>query len=106
MEAYSSSPRTLPVAVGGLVGHVFPPGDRRFLGGFTGFVHVDAAEPRYVGGLVGHASHPETRRPVGGCVGFAALGPSHDQHPSRLRERAHRRAHARWGEEALEGAPA
>ena len=73
MEAYSPSLHTLPVAVGGLVGHIFPPGDGRFVGGCTGFVRLDKAERVYVGGLAGHVFHPGLRRFVGGCVGFAGL---------------------------------
>jgi len=106
MEAYSPSLHTLPVAVGGLVGHIFSPGDGRFVGGCTGVVRLDKAERVDIGGLAGHVFHPGPRRFVGGCVGFAGLAPHHAQPASRLHDRAHRRAHARWGEEALEGAPA
>jgi hypothetical protein len=106
MEAHSSSLPTLPFAVGGLVGHIMPPGDGRFVGGCMGFVRLDSAEHRYVGGLAGHAFHPGLRRFVGGCVSFAGLSPHHAHPGSRLHDRARRRAHARWGEEALEGAPA
>lgn len=106
MEAYSLSLRSVPVAIGGLVGNVFPPGDGRFVGGCIGFGHLDTTERRYVGGLVGHASHPGPRQFVGGCIGFARLAPYHALPGSRPQGRVHRKAHARRGEEALEGAPA
>jgi hypothetical protein len=70
-----------------------------------GFVRFQE-QGRYVGGLVGHVSHLGPRRFVGGCVGFVAVGAHQAQVGSRLDERPHRKALARWGEEALEGAPA
>jgi hypothetical protein len=74
MEPYSSSTKTLPVAVGGLAGHIFPPGDGRFVGGCTGFVRLGSAERRYVGGCVGHVAGLGRRQFVGGCAGYREPG--------------------------------
>ncbi len=105
MEAYSSSVDLLPVVVGGLVGHIFPPGDGRFVGGCAGFVRLDAGR-RYVGGCVGHVSQPGTRRFVGGCAGFVGTDAYHTPSSTRVRDRAHRELPTSWGEDALEAAPA
>jgi len=106
MEAYSSSVDMLPVAVGGLVGHIFRPGEGRFVGGCTGFARIDGAEHRHVGGCVGRIVQLELGRFLGGCVGFAGPGAYHAERRRQLRDRAHHEALAKWGEEALEAAPA
>jgi hypothetical protein len=75
MEAYSSFAEVLPVAVGGLAGHVFPAEDGRFVGGCLRFVRLDKSRRRYVGGCVGHVVAIERRRFVGGCVGHCEPHP-------------------------------
>jgi len=105
MEVYSSSVDMLPVAVGGLAGHIFPPGNGRFVGGCTGFVRLDEAGHRHVGGCVGRIVQVELGPFLGGCVGFARPGIYHAERRGRPHGR-HHEALAKWGEEALEAAPA
>lgn len=106
MEAYSSSVDMLPVVVGGVVGRILPPGDGRLVGGCVGFVRVNGAEHRYAGGCVGHVVQFAPGRFVGGCVGVVGLDTHRAQVDGRLHKRAHREGPVRWGEEALEAAPA
>jgi len=105
MEAHSSS-FAMPVAVGGLAGHVFPPGDGRFVGGCVGFVKLNYAERRHVGGCVGNVSLPGDGRFVGGCVGLIPSGAYLAQPGSHPHARAHRELRVTWREGALEGSPA
>lgn len=106
MEAYSSSVDMRRVAVGGLAGHIFTGGNRRFVGGLAGSVWLDESEPRHVGGCVGYVSRPAERRYVGGCVGHSWDDAERVQFSKRTHGPAHPEAATRWGEEALEGAPA
>jgi hypothetical protein len=106
MEAYLHSVDMLPVAVGGLAGHTFPPGDGRFVGGCTGFVRHEKGEHRYVSGCVGRIGQPEFQRFVGGCAGFAGLRAFQVARRSQVHDRAGHEARAKWGDEALEAAPA
>jgi hypothetical protein len=104
MEAYSPPVDMLPIAVGGLAGHIFPPGAGRFVGGCAGFARLAEADRRCVGGSLGHVSQPGPRRFVGGCAGFVQLGTFHAT--SRLESHVRRTPRITWDEEALEGAPA
>jgi len=106
MEAYSSSVDVLPIVVGGVVGRIPPPGDGRFVGGCVGFVRLNGAERRSVGGCVGHVFQPGPQRFLGGCVGFVGVDTHSAQVDGRAHKRAHREVPTRWGEEALEAAPA
>jgi hypothetical protein len=106
MEAYRPSVGMLPVAVGGLAGHVFPPAGGRFVGGCAGFARLVELKDPFVGGCVGHASLPVDRRFVGGCAGFARLAAHHAKPRSDRDDRAIRETSTRWSEEALEASPA
>jgi hypothetical protein len=105
-EANSSSRTMLPVAVGGLAGHVFPAADGQFVGGCVGSVRRNEAEHRFVGGCVGHVYQLEHLRFVGGCAGSVHIGEFRGQPVSRPHGRAHREARVMWGEQSLEGATA
>jgi len=97
MEAYSSWTDRLPIRAGGLVGHIFPPAEGRFVGGCIGFIRADPAERRRVGGWLGHIIMPGPRRFVSGCAGHvdSIAYPGSD---ARLDERADSEARTRWAE--------
>jgi hypothetical protein len=104
METYSSSPNMRPVAVGGLVGHIFPPADGRFVGGCTGSVRPESADRRYVGGCVGHVAGLGRRRFVGGCAGYSEPGAYLALSDSPVYGRADREALAGSSDAGLEAA--
>jgi hypothetical protein len=106
MEANSSSRPMLPVAVGGLAGHIFPAAAGQFVGGCVGFVRRNEAEHRSVGGCVGHSYQFEHLRFVGGCAGSIHIGEFSGQPVSRPRSRAHREARVASAEQSLQGAAA
>jgi hypothetical protein len=106
MEANSSSRTMLPVALGGLVGRVFPAAAGQFVGGWVGFVRRNEAEHRFVGGCVGHVYQLEHLRFVGGCAGAVHIGELRGQHVSRPRSRAHREVRVASAEQSLQGAAA
>jgi hypothetical protein len=99
METYSSS--AAPAFVGGLAGHIFPPGPGRVVGGCVGVVRVSQAELRHVGGCVGHICQPADRRYVGGCVGSVALRARNADKVSRVKKPSRPETRTVWGEGAI-----
>ena len=104
METNSSS--VAPVFVGGLVGHVFPSGPGRVVGGCVGVVWLSDAERRHVGGCVGHVHERAARRFVGGCVGAISLLASNPPSTGDAAKQSHRETGTARGDEAIaEAAP-